>query len=48
MERTYEPVTFQEDMDWSCIPDEDPEFVWQFNRHRSFICLGQAWQAYRG
>ena len=44
MERTCEPVTFREDVDWCCIPDEDPEFVWQFNRHRFFICLGQAWQ----
>lgn len=44
MERTYEPVTFPEDIDWSFTPSGDPEFVWQFNRHRFFICLGQAWQ----
>lgn len=44
MERTYEPVTFPEDIDWSFTPSGDPEFVWQFNRHRYFICLGQAWR----
>lgn len=44
MERTYEPVSFQEEMDWKYMPFNDPEFVWQMNRHRYFICLGQAYQ----
>lgn len=44
MERTWEPVIFEGDIDWSVMPAGDPEFVWQFNRHRFFICLGQAWQ----
>lgn len=44
MERTYEPVTFEEEIDWGYQPADDPEFVWQFNRHRFFICLGQAYQ----
>lgn len=44
MERTYEPVVFSGEIDWSYTPSGDPEFVWQFNRHRFFICLGQAWQ----
>lgn len=44
MERTYEPVVFPGEIDWSYMPSGDPEFVWQFNRHRFFICLGQAWQ----
>ena len=44
MERTYEPVIFKEKIDWKYMPSNDPEFVWQFNRHRFFICLGQAYQ----
>lgn len=44
MERTYEPVVFQEEIDWNHMPKDDPEFIWQFNRHRFFICLGQAYQ----
>ncbi len=43
MERTYEPVVFEQEIDWSICPNGDPEFVWQFNRHRFFICLGQAY-----
>ena len=31
-------------MDWEYQPDSDPEFTYQFNRHRYFICLGQAYQ----
>lgn len=44
MERTYEPVIFQDKIDWTYMPDNDQEFIWQFNRHRFFICLGQAYQ----
>lgn len=44
MERTYEPVIFEKEIDWEIIPAGDKEFVWQFNRHRFFICLGQAYQ----
>lgn len=43
MERTYEPVCFGEKIDWEYKPDDDPEFTWQFNRHRFLICLGQAY-----
>ena len=43
MERTYDPVVFEGEIDWSIKPKGDPEFVWQFNRHRFFICLGQAY-----
>lgn len=43
MERTYEPVVFEKEIDWNIKPKGDPEFVWQFNRHRFFICLGQAY-----
>lgn len=44
MERTYDPVEFTNEIDWSIQPKGDPEFVWQFNRHRFFICLGQAYK----
>jgi len=37
-------MVFSGEIDWSYMPSGDPEFVWQFNRHRFFICLGQAWQ----
>lgn len=44
MERTYEPVCFGEKVDWGYNPGDDAEFTWQFNRHRFFICLGQAYR----
>ena len=45
MERTYEPVVFSDEpIQWDICPAGDPEFIWQFNRHRFFICLGQAYQ----
>lgn len=44
MERTYEPAVFEDVIDWHYMPADDPEFIWQFNRHRYFICLGQAYQ----
>ena len=45
LERTWEPVTFPEDrpIDWEYRPGNDPEFTFQFNRHRFLICLGQAY-----
>lgn len=45
LERTWEPVCFapQGLVDWEYRPDSDPEFSYQFNRHRFFICLGQAY-----
>lgn len=45
MERTWEPVMFDPDgeVDWEYVPGNDPEFTFQFNRHRFFICLGQAY-----
>ena len=33
MERTWEPVHFDGEIDWSLIPSGDREFLWQFNRH---------------
>ena len=44
MERTYEPVIFEGEIDWGHKPGDDPEFIYQFNRHRFWICLGQAYQ----
>ena len=43
MERTWEPVHFDQEIDWSLIPWGDPEFVWQFNRHRFLPCMAQAY-----
>ena len=44
MERTWEPVEFEGGrVDWEYKPGDDPEFIYQFNRHRYFICLGQAY-----
>ena len=43
MERTWEPVHFDGEIDWGLIPWGDPEFIWQFNRHRFLPCLAQAY-----
>lgn len=43
MERTYECVRYEYPVNWTYMPGEDPEFVYQMNRHRYFICLGQAY-----
>lgn len=45
LEQTWEPVCFEPEglVDWEYRPDCDPEFSYQFNRHRFFICLGQAY-----
>lgn len=43
MEQTQEPVHFSEKIDWNYILHEDPEFAYQMNRHRYWICLGQAY-----
>ena len=43
MERTSEPVHFEGEIDWLYRPGIDPEFSFQFNRHRFFICLTQAY-----
>lgn len=43
MEQTSEPVVFEGEIDWQFMPEGDPEFIYQFNRHRYWICLGQAY-----
>lgn len=43
MEQTQEPVHFPEEITWDYILHDDPEFAYQMNRHRYWICLGQAY-----
>lgn len=44
LEQMDEPVCYDEKIDWEYKPGNDPEYVYQFNRHRYFITLGQAYQ----
>lgn len=43
MERTYEPVIFDDQINWLHQPGNDPEWIFAFNRMRFWICLGQAY-----
>ena len=43
MEQTAEVEKFRYPVEWTRMPAEDPEFVYQMNRHRYLICLGQAY-----
>ena len=43
MEQTTVPVAFEQEIDWQYQPGEDPEFIYQMNRHRYWVCLGQAY-----
>ena len=43
MEQTAEPISFPGEIDWGYYPDNDPEFTYQLNRHRFWICLGQTY-----
>ena len=43
MEQTTVPVVFDKKIDWQYQPAEDPEFIYQLNRHRYWVCLGQAY-----
>ena len=43
MEQTAVPVTFEREIDWLYQPGDDPEFIYQLNRHRYWVCLGQAY-----
>lgn len=43
MEQTAEIVAFGEKLDWMYMPGKDVEFIYQMNRHRYWICLGQAY-----
>ena len=44
LEQTQEPVVFEKEINWSLVPFGDREFLWQFNRHRFLVFLGQAYQ----
>lgn len=43
MEATNEAVHFESEIDWQYVLHGDEEFIFQLNRHRFFICLGQAY-----
>lgn len=43
MEQTAEMVKFDGEIDWLYQPGDDPEFIFQMNRHRYWVCLGQAY-----
>lgn len=44
LEQLDEPVCYGKKIDWEYKPGNDQEYVYQFNRHRYFITLGQAYQ----
>ncbi|MEY8423170.1 alginate lyase family protein [Lachnospiraceae bacterium 38-14] len=44
LEQSPYALGFEGEIAWEENPGNDPEFVWQFNRHRFFMCLGQAYQ----
>lgn len=44
LEQLDDPVYYGEKIQWDYNPGGDPEYVWQFNRHRYFITLGMAYQ----
>lgn len=44
LEQLDEPVCYGKKIDWEYRPGDDQEYVFQFNRHRFFITLGQAYQ----
>lgn len=43
MEQTTVPIHFDQEIDWQYQPGDDPEFIYQMNRHRYWVCLGQAY-----
>ncbi|MCL2748050.1 MAG: heparinase II/III family protein [Oscillospiraceae bacterium] len=43
LERTHIPVCFDGDIDWLHQPEDDPEWVYAFNRMRFWLTLGQAY-----
>lgn len=44
LEQLDDPICYSEKIDWEYRPGDDVEYVYQFNRHRYFITLGQAYQ----
>lgn len=43
LEAYPEPMDFSKDIIWEETPNGDPEFVWQMNRHRNLMALGQVY-----
>jgi len=43
MERTWEYIEFEDDIDWLYQPGNDPEWVYAFNRMAFWVCLGKAY-----
>lgn len=43
MEQTVNVEVFRDGIDWLRQPEKDVEFIYQMNRHRYWICLGQAY-----
>ena len=46
MESTSEALHFDGKIKWNYCLNEDQEFIFQLNRHRYWICLGQAYRLY--
>ena len=44
LEQMDEPVCYGKKIQWDYRPANDQEYIYQFNRHRCFITLGQAYQ----
>ena len=44
LEQIDDVMTYGRKIDWEWKPADDQEYVWQFNRHRCFITMGQAYQ----
>ncbi len=44
LEQLDDAVRYGAEIKWDYNPGNDPEYVWQFNRHRYFIAMGQAYQ----
>ena len=43
LEAYPEPMNFMDGIVWGETPNGDPEFIWQMNRHRNLMALGQAY-----
>ena len=43
LEQLDDAITYDKKIDWEYKPGDDQEYVWQFNRHRYWIVMGQAY-----
>jgi len=44
LEQLDDAITYGEKIDWTYMPGDDKEYLWQFNRTRWWIVMGQAYQ----